>query len=728
MSNANDLRRRAERRAAQQPLATPESPGELQRLVHELRVHQIELELQNQDLLDAQAALTESEARYRLLAELTRDVIVWIGPEGETRYISPSCKGLFGHDPDEFIAQPMLLNLLVHPNDQRRYHEHLRRHLDTDQHAPFALEFRIRHADGGERWIEHFCEPMFDRHGDYLGRRSCNRDITERKQAELALQTSETRYRQLFESSRDALMTLEPPGWRYTGANAQTLSLFGAADLAEFTARGPWDLSPPSQPDGRASEDQAREQIGAAMRDGARAFEWVHRRLDGQTFQADVLLTRMAGDDRPFLQATVRDISERKRQAEELARHRDHLEQLVEARTTDLMQAKEQAEAANRAKSAFLANMSHEIRTPMNGVLGMVHLLRRSGTTPQQAGYLDRIETSGRHLLSLLNDILDISKIEAGKFELDMIDFDLSEQIHDLVTTLDTAIGNQGLSLRIKVSGVPRFLRGDPLRLRQALYNYLGNAIKFTPAGSVTLQAQVLEERERDYLLRFEVMDTGIGIREADRAKLFQSFEQADKSTTRQYGGTGLGLAITRRIAELMGGVAGVESVFEKGSTFWFTARLGKGDPAAVVSKVPTGEAPMAALRGRFAGSRLLLAEDEPTNQEVTASMLRDADLLVDIAVDGRQALEMASERDYALILMDMQMPNLDGPAATRLIRRLPNGDRLPILALTANAFAEDRQACLDAGMDDFLTKPLTPETHYAKVLDWLTRKEVNAP
>ena len=445
-------------------------------------------------------------------------------------------------------------------------------------------------------------------------------------------------------------------------------------------------------------------------------------RKNGQEFPIELSMSSMNSQGKWVGIGLIRDITDRKQVEDELAAHRDRLEALVESRTQDLIIAKNAAEAGSVAKSAFLANMSHEIRTPLNAITGMIHILRKSGLTTNQVEKLKKIEIASNHLLEIINNVLELSKIEAGKFTLQSVPVHIKTLLENITSILGQKAQEKGIALITDADAESCSVYGDDNRLQQALLNLAANALKFTDHGYVALRVREEEETSSTMTFRFEVEDTGIGISPEMQPRLFSAFEQADNSMSRKYGGTGLGLAITKKIAELMGGKAGVTSAEGKGSTFWFTAVLSKGaPPQSELIRVSAYEAERT-IRQKLGSKRILLVEDEPINREIAQALLEDVGFIVDLAEDGGKAIERVQAATYDLILMDMQMPHINGLEATRQIRLLPEGASIPIIAMTANAFAEDRELCIEAGMNDFIAKPVSVSLLYQKLCAWLQR------
>ena len=556
--------------------------------------------------------------------------------------------------------------------------------------------------------------------GDFILR---IRDITARKHSEEQLRVSEQRHRFLAENARDVVWTMAADG-RITYVSPAIEKVRGYTP--EEAMRQTFDeIHPPHSQAltlGYLVKLQADLQAGRTPENFLGDLEYKCK--DGSTFWTEVRVFPVLGDDGQLVELVglTRDIAERKRNELETAHYLHDLEVAVTQRTHALLIAKDAAEAASRAKTTFLANMSHELRTPMNAIMGMTDLVLRKTTEPKLRDQLGTIHKASHHLLGVINDILDISKIEAERMTLEQAPLQVGDIMDNVTSLMAHRFTEKGLLLQVDLPAAlaRRPLLGDALRLGQILLNLTGNAVKFTEHGTVTVRAQVAEETVDDVLLRFEVQDTGIGISEADQRRLFTAFEQADASMTRKYGGTGLGLAISKRLAEGMGGSVGVASALGQGSTFWFTARLRKSHHVAVPAPDSGARTAETRLRAQYAGAHILLAEDEQVNQEVGCALLEQVGFKVDLAVNGQEALALAHLARYDLILMDMQMPELNGVDATRAIRQTLLNARTPILALTANAFAQDRQVCLEAGMNDHIAKPIQADPLFSSLLKWL--------
>ena len=661
-------------------------------------------------------------------------------------------------------------------------------------------------------------------------------DVTAQRRAESEKKRQQATLNSLINSISDLIFYKDREG-RYLGCNTAYAALVGrpAEQVRGCTCE---DLFPPDQ----AAAMRERDRISLQALCEQSSEYWVtYPNGDKALFHTVVSPLWDENGEPQGLLGISRNITERKKTEDEIRR------------------AKEMAEEATRMKSDFLANMSHEIRTPMNAIIGLSHLVLKTDLTPRQRDYITKVQTSGQHLLGVINDILDFSKVEAGKLDLEKADFELERLLDNTSNLISEKCHAKGLELVFEVApDVPPVLVGDSLRIGQVLLNYANNAVKFTEKGEVVVSVRASERTETDVLLHFRVQDTGIGLTPEQIGRLFQSFSQADTSTTRRFGGTGLGLAICKKLAELMGGEVGVESEYGKGSTFWFSARLGigaakqrtllpnpdlRGRRALVVddndharaviidmlqtmtfqtAEAASGSAAveevrLAADQGRpydvvyldwrmpgmdgmetarrikslglaspplflmvtaygreemlkeaeaigienvlvkpvnpsilfdttisvlggrresggaepgqlqaddrlatLRGSRILLVEDNDINQQVARELLEEAGLVVDVADNGRIALDMAQRGAYDLVFMDMQMPVMDGVEATRELRKVARLAQLPIVAMTANAMEQDRRKCMDAGMNDFLVKPIDPADLWAVLLRWV--------
>jgi PAS domain S-box-containing protein len=707
-----------------------------------------ELEATRRQIAETVAELRATQERLQLWGEAFRraEVGVVIADARTNSFLSVNAAFArqHGYSEDELIGQPLLQ---IFPVDRRDEVRARLPTLATFGHAVFESEHQRK--DGSRFPVLLDITALRDAGGEPLTRIGFVLDIGDRKRAEqelaarvaaeleqqrqariaaLNLMDDAQAARRLAEAAADELRQLSMAVEQ--SANSIEISdldgnivFVNEAYLRQtgYAREEVIGRNPRVEPSDGTPDESHQALWSALMQGKSWRGELDGKRKDGSEYVefANITPLRKPDGQVSHFVAVKEDITESKRMGSELDSYRHHLEQLVADRTAELDQARTLADSANRAKSTFLASMSHEIRTPMNAILGFTHLLRRDAVSARDADRLDKIDGAGRHLLAVINDILDLSKIEAGAFDLESHDFALQAVLGHVATLIGESAAAKSLAVRIDGDHVPHWLRGDLTRLRQALLNFAGNSVKFTEKGSITLRARLADSRENRCLVRFEVEDTGSGIAPEALPQLFRAFQQADASTTRKFGGTGLGLTITRQLAHMMGGEAGAESTLGSGSRFWFTAWLERGVPVMAPDHGVVVGAPE--LRRRHAGVRVLLVEDNEVNREVATALLQHAGLSVEAAENGRVAVDKLLGNRYALVLMDMQMPEMDGLEATRVIRQMPTGSSVPILAMTANAFEDDRCACLAAGMNDFVAKPVDPPALYSALSKWLS-------
>jgi PAS domain S-box-containing protein len=761
-------------------------------------------------------------------------------------FVSERITKLFDVSPKEYFDNPDLWRQRVHPDDIPRIEAGIERIFEQDNQS---IEYRYRRKDGTYCWVNDEQHLLRNAKGEPIEIVGSWSDITPRKEAEEARETARSRLTLLLGAAPSVIYSFAASGdFAPTFVSTNIAHMLGYSPDQYLQHADFWRscVHPEDLPDVEAKQAEL-------FRKGEHLAEYRFRKKDGSYcwVSDEQHLIRDRNGHPLEVVGSWSDIDARKA-----------AERAFQAAQAELETATAAALEANEAKSVFLANMSHEIRTPMNAIIGLSHLALKTDLTPRQRDYVLKVKSSGQHLLGIINDILDFSKIEAGKLSIETIDFDLDKVLENVGNLMSEKASAKGLELIFEVAPeVSTHFRGDPLRLGQILINFCNNAVKFTEHGEVAVEVRVLEENPDSQLVQFSVSDTGIGMTEAQIARLFQAFEQADASTTRKYGGTGLGLAISKQLTELMGGHVEVKSEPGKGSTFRFTARLGKGtaiirprllqsdlrgrrvliiddNPHAravlsnmltnmtfIADEAASGEEAINMVRqaakldqryeiafvdwqmpgmngietgkrilkipdlplpphlvmvtaygreevlkqaeesgfenvlikpvtssilfdtavvalgadqerpepvdagpsfdiDRLRGARVLLVEDNEINQEVAIGQLEDAEVFVDLAENGEVALSMAKDNDYDVVLMDMQMPVMDGIEATRILRANRRYETLPIIAMTANAMASDRELCLEAGMNDHIAKPIDPEQLFGVLLRWIRRTD----
>ena len=679
--------------------------------------------------LQAQARLRASEIRLAGVIESAMDAIIMVDEHQRILSLNPAARILFRCSDAQALGQP--IHCLIPERFASAHSAHVQRFVDSGQ---TNRRMGLRASVLGRRWDgEEFPAEASIAHIQVGGERlmvAILSDVSENRRAEHQLKQSHELLHKLSQQVPGALfqLTLNPAGhFALPFASGGLRDMFGL--LPGLVADDTEALFSAVAPDDQRAVIDSLHRSANSLEDWALVFRVQHPDGSLRWRQGQARPERMA-DGSTIWHGFMSDATESVEAKARLEQSNETLESQVAQRTQELMLALQQAQLAMRSRGDFLAKMSHEIRTPMNTILGMAYLaLKATPPDSRSHGYLRRIEAAGRHLLHIIEEILDFSKIDAGKVVLDQEDFDLDQMVRSITDLIESRASEQGLRVQVRVDeDVPRGLHGDPLRLSQVLINFMNNAVKFTTNGVIELRVHVQQEpeppdSEPGCRLRFEVEDTGPGIDQEQQSRLFQPFEQGDNSITRQYGGSGLGLVISKQLVQLMNGDIGVRSQPGVGSTFWCTVWLRlAGDTDAAVSAVPPADdgAELPVDTAVLFGARVLVVDDNPFNCEVALAMLEGVGVQVSIAEDGAQALDMLHQESFDAVLMDVQMPELDGLEATRRLRREPKLAAVRVIALTANALAEDQRRCREAGMDDVLTKPVEPDRLFATLARWL--------
>jgi len=667
----------------------------------------------------ARENLRDSEERYRLLAENSTDCISVVGLDGRYAYVSPAVEKLCGYTSEEAL-QLSLEQRLTRESAKIAcaWLAEIHNLIQANQPLPtFRADLEQVRKDGSTIWTDVTVTCLKNGVGECIGALVVSRDISERKQIEERLRLSEERHRLLADNALDVIWTMELDGTiSYVSPAIEKVRGYTPAEAMRQTID---EIHPPESQAvtlGYFARLLAAVQAGLPIENFRGDLEY--RCKDGSTFWTEVLAYPLFRPDGSFVQllGVTRDLSQRKRYEHELQRARDA------------------AESANRAKSDFLANMSHEIRTPMNAIIGLTTLALDGELKTQQRDYLDKVLTAAKNLLSIINDILDYSKVEAGHLEIEHTPFRLGDVVQNAASLFMALIEEKNLEFTLRLApDLPDHLIGDSLRLGQVLNNLVSNAVKFTQHGGVQLSVELVELLQNNppsVWLRFTITDSGIGISPAHLQQLFSPFSQADASIARQFGGTGLGLSICKRLVELMGGEISAESREGQGSTFTFSVRFelalqvtdnlleasGRGNHASNNGLLENLRRSAASIQG----AQILLVEDNPLNQLVAKDLMAKIGVQVILAENGGEAIDWVRRKRFDAVLMDIHMPMMNGFEATQQLKQLPEGRSLPVIAMTASAMHHEKQECLEAGMDDHLSKPVDPTQLVAVLLKWI--------